>query len=431
MDFFFNPKGIAVIGATTNPFKSGNFIIKNILTGFQGAVYPVNPRYETIEGLRCYPDVASLPDPVDMAIVFIPAEHVPAAVAECAARGIKGVMVESSGFAETGAEGRARQQALADLSRQTGIRIWGPNCMGLVDAVNKHVFSFVASQAFAKGLIPGNVSLVVQSGMLSAGFLVDIMSHSVMGISKVCSIGNKVDVNECDILEWLLTDGNTNVVGFYLESMTDGRRFIDICRRSQKPIVVLKGGRSAKGAEAAMSHTASLAGNHAVIRGALAQAGVIEATDFKQMMDLCRTLAQAPRVKAKQRGRVAVLTFSGGAGIVFSDFIEEKGLAVAELSGSAKAALGRIFPEWMPPGNPVDLFAALEFHAGDGTNVVKEALNAVMADPQVDAVIMHIFCAGFRERPNFKEIAELIRTTRKPVFLWLMGGTGHHLRDPG
>lgn len=421
MDFFFNPKGIAVIGATTNALKGGNSIVRNLMVGFKGGIYPINPRYESIEGLPCYSSVSSVPDPVDMAIIFVPAKHVPGAVAECAARGIKGVMIESSGFAETGAHGENLQQSLMDLSRETGIRLWGPNCMGLVDAVNSRYFSFMLSTILKKGFFPGKVSLVVQSGMLSAGFLVDIMTNGIMGINKVCSIGNKIDVNECDLLPWLIADEHTSVVGLYLESIINGRRFIDICRESPKPIVVLKGGRSAKGAQAAMSHTASLAGNHQIIRGALAQAGVVEATDFRELMDLCRSLAVAPKVPKDRPGRIGVLTFSGGAGIVFADFIEEMGLTVAELSETTKTILAGIFPEWMPPSNPVDLFPAIEHHVGDAINVVKGSLEAVVADPAVDAVMLHVFASSFRDRLSLEGVAQLIKSSGKPIFIWLLG----------
>ena len=163
-------------------------------------------------------------------------------------------MIESGGFAETGHDGSFLQKSLKDICRQTGIRLWGPNCVGLVDAVRGYVFSFMDPHLLQQGLlIPGNVSLVVQSGLLSAGFLVDIMSHRVMGISKVCSIGNKIDVNECDLLSYLIQDTNTEVIGHYLESFSDGRRFTELCRRSTKPIVVLHGGKSGKGAESVWS----------------------------------------------------------------------------------------------------------------------------------------------------------------------------------
>jgi acyl-CoA synthetase (NDP forming) len=424
MDFFFEPRGVAVIGATPNPLKGGNAILKNLLFGYRGAIYPVNPRYREIDGLPCYPSVAAVPGPVDLAIVFVPAPLAPTAVEECAAKGIPGVMVESGGFAETGPEGAKLQKALAGIASGTGIRIWGPNCMGLVDVVHNHIFSFMDPQARQQGFIPGAVSLVVQSGMLSATFLVDIMSNATMGVSKVCSVGNKVDVNECDLLEYFLGDPDTRVIGLYLESFADGRRFMDICRRSEKPIVVLKGGRSRKGAEAAMSHTASLAGNRRIIAGALDQAGVVEANDFKQMMDLCRSLALAD-TPAKRKDRVAVLTFSGGAGIVSTDFLEGQGLSLADLTETTRTALRELFPAWMPVSDPVDLWPALESHIGDDIDVYGRALEAVLADPGVDAVFLHTFAGNSRVRLDLADLARRIRASGKPVFIWQIGRRDH------
>jgi acetyltransferase len=428
MNFFFNPDGVAVVGATPNPLKGGYAIFKNLLIGYKGNIYPVNPSYKEIEGTPCYPSVSAIPGHVDLAIVFVPAKHVPATIEDCAAKGVRGVMIESGGFAETGNDGRFLQQSLKDICKRTGIRLWGPNCMGLVDAVGGYVFSFMDPRSLQQGLlIPGNVSLVVQSGLLSAGFLVDIMSHRVMGISKVCSIGNKIDVNECDLLSYLIEDTNTEVIGHYLESFSDGRRFTELCRKSTKPIVVLHGGKSRKGAEAAMSHTASLAGDHKIISGALAQAGVTEAGDFHQMMDLCRSLSARPR-PAGRHGRIAVLTFSGGSGIVASDFMEEHGLTVAELSQETKNALGSLFPEWMPVGNPVDLWPAIEKHGGTNIDVYSVALAAVLNDPCVDAVFLHTFAGNFRIGINVTDIAEQTRTAGKPVFVWLLGRHEEALR---
>ncbi len=419
MDFFFSPEGVAVVGATPNPLKGGNAILKNLLHGYRGAIFPVNPKYPEIEGLVCYPDIASIPGPVELAILFVPARFVPAAVEECAMKGIRGAMIESGGFAESGPEGERLQKELAAISARTGIRLWGPNCMGLVDVVHSRIFSSMDPRAQQQGLIPGTVSLVVQSGMLSAGFLVDIMSHATMGISKACSVGNKVDVNECDLLEYLLVDPDTQVIGLYLESIPEGRRFLDLCRKSGKPSVVLKGGRSRKGAEAAMSHTASLAGNQRVVSGALAQAGVVEARDFQEMMDLCRSLALTEPCGG--RDRVAVLTFSGGAGIVSTDFIEEKGLQLAELSPATRSALGELFPAWMPVANPVDLWPALERNAGTAVDVFGRSLSAVLEDPNVDAVLLHAYVGNSRIGMDLPDLSARIRKAGKPVFFWLLG----------
>jgi acetate---CoA ligase (ADP-forming) len=428
MNFFFNPDGVAIVGATPNPRKGGYAIFKNLVAGYKGNIYPVNPIYKEIEGISCYPSVSAVPGHVDLAIVFVPANLVPAAIEDCAAKGVRGVMIESGGFAETGHDGTLLQQSLRDIAKRTGIRLWGPNCMGLVDAVRGYIFSFMDPRSLQQGLlVPGNVSLVVQSGLLSAGFLVDVMSHRVMGISKVCSIGNKIDVNECDLLSYLIQDANTEVIGHYLESFSDGRRFTELCRKSAKPIVVLHGGKSRKGAEAAMSHTASMAGNHKIISGALAQAGVTEAGDFHQMMDLCRSLSARPR-PAGRHGRIAVLTFSGGSGIVASDFIEEHGLAVAELSPVTKDALGRLFPDWMPVGNPVDLWPAIEKHAGTNVDVYSAALSAVLSDPMVDAVFLHAFAGHLQLVISVTDIAKQAHTAGKPVFVWLLGRQEDALR---
>jgi len=419
MDFFFQPQGIALIGATPNPLKGGNAILRNLLKGFKGAIYPVNPRYETIEGVRCWPSVTALPDPLDLAIVFVPAPHVPDIIRQCAARGIRGVMIESSGFAEAGPQGAVRQAELAAIARATGIRLWGPNCMGLVDAHAGYVFSFVSPAIWDDGLIPGKVSLVVQSGLLSGGFLIDLATHGTAGISKVCSVGNKVDVNECDLLAYLLADPATEAVGLYLEAIPEGRRFLELCRRSAKPIVVLKGGKSPGGAAAARSHTASMAGNGAVVSGALAQVGVVEATGFKQMMDFCRTLAEYPRVPATVRGRVAILTYSGGSGIVSADGLDALGVPLARLADDTLAEIKQVFPDWMPVSNPVDLWPAVEQHGAQ--KVFSAAARAVLADPGVDALFIHAFAGGFALEVDLTEIAAEARRRGKPVICWLLG----------
>jgi len=311
MEYFFEPRGIAVIGASPTPDKGGNIIINNLRKGYQGEIYPVNPRYDEIEGLKSYPSVLEVPDPVDMAIIYVGARMVPQAIEECGRRGIRGVMLQAAGFSESGPEGELFQEQAAEAARRNGVRIWGPNCMGLVDAVNRNVFSTVAPSIWSAGMTAGSISLIVQSGMLAGAFLIDVMTHGTSGISKACSIGNKMDIHECDILEYLMHDPDTDVVGMYLESISDGPRFISLCRKCEKPIVVLKGGKSAKGAEAALSHTASLAGNDAVVSGVLAQAGVVKADDFFQIMDLSTTLAAYPTRSEQSGNRVAIMTYSG------------------------------------------------------------------------------------------------------------------------
>ena len=420
MEFFFTPKSVAVIGASPNPFKGGNFILKNLINSFKGKIYPINPKYSTMEGLLCYPSVKKIPESVDMAIIFVPAKHVPQAVEDCIAKGISGAMIESAGFAEIGADGEKLQKQLLEIKSKSSIRLWGPNCMGLVDAVNNHVFSFMVPEAIKSGLLPGHVSLIVQSGMLSGGFLMDIISNRITGINKVCSVGNKIDIDECDLMEYMEKDDQTKVIGLYLESIVDGRRFIDLCRKSSKPVVVLKGGKSVSGAEAAMSHTASLAGNHRVIEGALAQAGVCEADDFKQLVDICRCLAVYSKRPAG-KGRVAILTASGGAGIVATDFVAHFKLSLAEFTNQTQKALEKLFPQWMPVKNPVDIWPAIEASLGKGLDVYQEALDALIADEGVDAILICGFAGNASVLINMSDIAEKSRVSGKPIFIWLFG----------
>ena len=424
MDFFFKPKVIAVVGATPNPAKGGFAILKNLMNTFDGQIYPVNPHYEAIEGLTCYPSIRAVPGTPDLAILFISADQVLESVGACAEKSIPGVIIQSGGFSEIGSDGERIQTQLANLARETGIRIWGPNCMGLVDGKNGFVFSFTDPEVLGGLLQPGPVSLVVQSGMLSAGFIVDLLSHEISGFNKVCSIGNKADVNECDLLDYLLKDDDTGVIGFYLESFINLRCFIDIYQRQgrKKPVVILKGGKSETGRQAALSHTASLAGNHRILSDVLRQSGIIESRDFHQMVDLCRTLGMAkPSLSKSSPGNVAILTFSGASGIVASDFLDDFGLRVADLDTSTKTKLAMFFPAWMPAANPVDVWPAMEQHSGKGLDIYSLALEAVLEDPGVDACMIHTFAGFSRVKLDLVKTAGLSQQSGKPVFIWILG----------
>ncbi|MBI9076926.1 MAG: acetate--CoA ligase family protein [Desulfatibacillum sp.] len=418
LEAFFKPRGVAVVGATPKP-KGGLAIVTNLVMGFTGGIYPVNPNYDTISDIKCYPAISEVPDPVDLAILFVPAKFVPAIVDECGQRGIRAVMIQSAGFAETGPQGKILQEEVDHVAKKHGIRIWGPNCLGMVDSVNKNVFSFASPNMWTVGHIPGNVSLIVQSGMLAGGFLIDNMSHGTMGMSKVCSIGNKSDVDECDLLEYLVSDPDTRAIGMYLEAIPRGRRFAEICKKSPKPIVVLKGGTSQAGAKAAASHTASMAGNGAIISGILAQCGVVQARDFKQMLDICRAFGISPKMDPAMQGRVAILTYSGGAGIIASDFVENFGLKVADLSQETKEKLATVYPDWMPVANPVDLWPAVEKNGG--RKVFKTAMEAVCADPDVDMVFLHLHAAGGHLDMDIGQLITMARIAGKPIFCWIIG----------
>lgn len=421
MKFFFEPRGIALIGATPKPHTGGFSLLTNLTLGYDGPIYPVNPRYPEILGRTCYSSVSEVPDPVELAIVFVPAPVVPQVLEGCAARGLKGAIIESGGFAEVGPEGKALQDRCLEIARRGGMRLWGPNCMGLVDIRKRTVFSFITPDAWQDVLNPGGVSLIVQSGLLAGGFMTTLMSQKTLGLAKACSIGNKCDVDETDLLEYFLDDDDTRVIALYVESFPRGRRFMELAARRKKPIVVLKGGKSASGARAAASHTASLAGNYEIIRGALNQAGVYPADDFFELIDLARTLEMDFDLTRPKTGktRVAVFTFSGAAGIVTTDHLEAQGLSLAVFTPETRQRLEKLSPPWMPVNNPVDFWPAMEKHGPEIT--YREGLAALLDDPGVDGIIVHLF-AGFGVWfLDMKKILSGLPGTRKPVLFWVMG----------
>jgi acetate---CoA ligase (ADP-forming) len=419
MKFFFNPRGIAVVGATASKEKGGNIIVSNLKKGYSGRVYPVNPRYKEIEGFACYPSVSDVPDPVDLAIVFVAAHMVPKMIEDCAKRNIPGVMIQSAGFSETSTKGDVLQQKAKQIAEKTGIRLWGPNCMGLVDASRRYVFSTVTPAIWDTGLFPGNVSLIAQSGMLAGAFLIDLMSHGTMGISKVCSIGNKMDVDENDLLAYLIDDPDTAAIGLYLESFTDCRRFMALSRGTNKPIVILNGGKTARGAAAALSHTASLSASGVIVSGAMAQAGIVEANDFYQLADYCKTLGMYPNIPPGNKNRVAVLTYTGAAGIVSADIMDRHGLVLSEFRAATLNELQTVFPEWMPPSNPVDMWPGIILNGSK--KVYGKAMEAVCADPGVDAVFIHCFAGGFSLETDLEMMARTAGKAGKPLFCWISG----------
>jgi acetyltransferase len=414
MQTFFNPRSVAVVGASGK--NLGNHVVLNLKAGFQGAIYPVNPNYPEIEGLACYPSIDAIPGPVDLAIVIVPAQMIPAILEACARKGTRRVIIESAGFSETGPEGRALQARCDQIARPAGIRLWGPNCMGIVDVRRQHFFTFMHPNIRKEGLLPGRISLVVQSGMMSAIFLAELARRGI-GVAKACSIGNRADVDECDLIEYLEQDPDTDVIALYLESILRGQRFTELARQAKKPIVLLKGGQSQAGAQAALSHTSSLAGNSRLLKSVLTQAGVVMADSIFQMMDMAHTLALLPHLNPA--GRVAIMTLSGGAGILACDALERGGLTIAPLAAHTRELLTEVFPAWMPPANPIDLFPAV---AQRGRVVAFEkAFSAVLADPGIDVVVIHFVSGIDAAVPDIRHMKAMADQHGKTVVFWLMG----------
>jgi len=421
MDFFFEPKGIAVVGATPEPYHGGRHLVANLTFGYKGPIYPVNPKYNEVLGLKCYPKVSDIEGPLDLALIFVPVQAVPQVLKDCVIKGVRGAIVESSGFAEVGPEGKALQDQCLDIARKGRLRIWGPNCMGFIDTAKRYVFSFIIPEAWKEVMNSGHVSLIVQSGLLSAGFISTLMANKTLGLAKVCSIGNKSDVEETELLEYLLKDPATKVIALYLESFIKGRRFFELVTPSGKPIVVLKGGKSPLSAEASASHTASLAGHYDLIKGVLRQAGVHQADDFFEMVDIARTLEKDFYLKHPPHGkpRMAILSYSGASGIVTTDHMEKYGLTLARLSSQTQKRLEELSPAWMPVKNPVDYYPAMEKHGP--ILAYKHAIEALHDDPEVDGLIVHLFAGFGIWSLNMKEILSSIKKSRKPILFWLIG----------
>ncbi len=373
----FEPRSVAVIGASRERGKIGAEILHNVLSaGFQGPVFPVNPSAPEIEGVRCYATLADIPGEVDLAVIAVPAAAVPSAIDDCAAKGVRGVVVITAGFGETGEEGRRRETALLEKVREAGMRMVGPNCMGLVNT-NPAVR---LNATFAPTYPPeGRVALSSQSGALGLALL-DYAARLNLGISTFVSVGNKADVSSNDLVQYWAEDPRTDVILLYLESFGSPGVFARIARRvaRRKPIVAVKAGRSRAGARAASSHTGALAESDAVVDALFRQAGVIRTGTLEELFDVAALLAHQPVPRGR---RVAIVTNAGGPGILAADACEAQGLELPALSAETATALRGLLPPAASVANPVDMLAAAP------PDHYARTLQLVLADPNVDSVL--------------------------------------------
>ena len=424
LDIFFAPRSVAVIGATPNELKGGHAILANMLESFAGPVYPVNPGRDEILGVKCYHSVRELAGQVDTAIVFVPAASVPEVLEDCAAAGVKAAVLESGGFAEAGEEGKRIDAACREIAARTGLRLWGPNCTGLVNT-DPFIFTpFMRAPKADERLKPGTLGIIAQSGMLAAGFMLQYVISGFFTVSKACAIGNKIDVNEVEVLEYMADDPKTRAVVAYLESIVDGPAFLEVTRKMAgvKPLVVLKGGRYEESAKAALSHTASLAGSDEVVDGALRQAGVIRVHDFQELMNLGKAFSIHPapfRLSTPGGDGVAVVTVTGGGGVVLTDLLRFSGLQVPALEKRTLDALQRdVFPDWMAPSNPVDIWPAIE---QKGLAAFGDSIKAVLADENIDGMILLPFASRMLDYFPFEELGQAVRANGKAVVSWMFG----------
>ncbi len=373
---FFSPRTVAVVGASSRRGSIGGELYRNVLeAGFDGIAYPVNLRGDPVAGVRAYANVSEIPDEIDLAVICVAGEHVLAAAEDALRAGTKGLCVISAGFAEVGPEGAERQAQLLATTRAHGVRLVGPNCLGIA-VTRPHLNATFAPRAFP----PGNVGLSSQSGALGLALLEAADARGV-GVSAFVSIGNKADVSSNDLLEYWEDDPDTDVVLLYLESFGNPRKFGRLARRvaRTKPILALKGGRSSAGARATQSHTAALAGSEAAVDALFRQAGVIRADTLEELVDVAALLSTQPLPRGR---RVALLTNAGGLGILAADASEAAGLELPALGEETRRALAELVPAEASLANPVDLL-------GSATEQTFEAvLPHVLRDPGIDSVIV-------------------------------------------
>jgi len=415
MKYFFESQSVAVVGASTNPKKDGHIILKNIIdSNYAGKIYPINPSADEICGLRAYPSLLDVPDEVELVIIIIPARFTAQIMEDCAKKGVKAVIIESMGFAEIGAEGKKLQDQVADIAKKNGIRVMGPNCTGIVS--KDIVTSFFA----IKDVPDGNVTMIGQSGLLAAGMASDIVVNKSLNIRKICSIGNKCDLNENDLLEYFGDDDRTRVISLYLEGISNGRDFVKIARKVtlKKPVILLYGGRTEAGAKAAMSHTGSIASNAQIVDTAIRQSGCIKAVDFVELKEFAKVFSTQPIPKGN---RVAVITAAGSVGVAISDLCEERGMKLPGLSDVAINQLKDVFPDWFPPKNPLDLWFSME-QVGL-TKALEKSMGAALSDPNIDAVI--VVLAGFEytlEVIEKRTVQQMAEKYGKPVIVCMLVG---------
>lgn len=378
MESIFSPKSIAVVGASRKPGALGTEILRNLKnTGFHGALYVINPKVDELEGVPSFPSLQAIEGPVDLAIIVVPKEHVEAVIDDCVAKPVGAVVVITAGFGETGPEGRELEQKLLQKVRAAGIRMVGPNCMGVLNtnpAVNMH--------ATFTSLYPtrGGIAMSSQSGALGLAILEHAKSLN-LGFSTFISVGNKADVSGNDLIQYWAEDPNTDVMLLYLESFGNPKKFGEIARRvgMRKPIVAVKAGRSSAGARAASSHTGALATSDTIVDDLFRQSGVIRTQTLEELFDVAALLANQPLPLGR---RVGIVTNAGGPGILASDACEGNGLEIPQLGEESRAKLRAFLPPAASVANPVDMIASAT--AED----YRRSIGVLLADPTIDTILV-------------------------------------------
>ncbi len=385
-DKFFNPTSIAVVGASRTPGKLGYTILENLKSSFNGDIYPINPNAVEILGFNAYPSVLDVEEPIDHAVIVVPAEIVLDVIKEGIKKKIKAFTIISSGFSEIGE--KERELSLKELSKKRKIRIIGPNCIGIY---KKGLDMLFFPKKRLKRPLDGSISFISQSGAFGS-ILLDIMAHEGVGVSKFISIGNKADVDEIELMKYLEKDLSTRCIALYLESIDDGSEFVKTAKKvtKTKPVVVFKAGKTEKGVEAVASHTGALAGSAQIYSAAFKQAGIIEAHSSEEIFDYAKVLANQPALKDN---KIAIVTDGGGFGIVAADAAIKYGLELPSLSDSSLKSLKSFLPSYASTKNPVDI-------TGDATvERYHKTLGIVLKDKNISGAV----CIALMQLPTLDD----------------------------
>lgn len=421
IEFFFNPASVAVVGASTRPGKISNIIIKSLKeSGFPGAIYPVNPAHTEVEGLRCYPALKEIGANIDLAVFAVPAEAVPGALREASGQ-VKGAIIVGGGFGETGLNGAELEDEVRQITREGRIRVMGPNCMGIYDAVSRLDTFFISRDRICRPK-KGGISVLSQSGSFAVAAMDELASEGI-GVARVISYGNKADVNESDCLEFLADDPDTTAVALYIESVDNGRRFMEAARlcSSRKPVMAVKVGKGGPGASAARSHTGAMAGRYEAYRAAFKKAGVLELEGYEDFITGCKALGALLPAKGR---RVAIITDGGGVGVNLADACGALGLEIPLPGDDTIERLRSVFPPYFVVGNPIDL-------TGSATDdLYAEAIKGTLGGDSFDLAIV----AALWGPPGLTDrlaglIAEEARQTGKPVIVCSPGGAYSREKD--
>lgn len=417
---FFSPQSVVVVGASAVRHKPGNDVVRNILAnGYKGKIYLVNPKGGEILGIKVEKSIQDLPEGIDLAIIILPASANPQAIRDCAAKGIRAIVLAAGGFSEVDESGEKLQAELIRAIKETGVRVIGPNTSGHTSTPHNFTSSF-----FPLGKIPrGNISYIAQTGNFATHTMRYIATAENFGVARVVGLGNKVDIEESEVLAYLGEDDETKAIFIYLESIKNPRKFLEVAKKvsKKKPVILLKGGKTPEGAKAAVAHTAAMAAEDRVVDGALKQCGIVRIHKYSHLFQVAKAISSMP---LPQGNRVSFLAPSGAMLVVLTDLCLSLGLRVPDFEESTRQFLQDISPPIVRMRNPVDIWFAAGLHGVEFA--YREGTEAALKDPNIDAVVPILLLTDETGVPPLDFLVELAQKyPHKPIYVTFTGEKKH------